>query len=75
MERNAGNIVAMALEDHDRVRIRRFDVVELDIVATGCGEIAFVRCNAEAIYLRFGMLDCARADARESFPEAAGSVG
>lgn len=50
--------------------VGRADVEELNIVIASCCEVSFVRGYAEAIDLRVGMLDCAVANARESFPEA-----
>ena len=67
---DASNVAGMAFESEKRVRVRGFYVVELDCVVAGGGEETLVRGYAETIYLRVGVLDCSRADAGESFPEA-----
>lgn len=48
------------------------DVVEFDGMVPGGGEETLVGGDAEAIYLRIGVLDCAGADAGEGFPESVG---
>lgn len=70
MERNASDIGGVSVESEDSVGIGRFDVVELYGVVAGGGEVALVGRNAEAVYLRVRVGDCAGADAAEGFPEA-----
>ena len=70
MESYARDVICVSLEGQDGGRIGRFDIVELDCVVTGGGEVALVRGDAEAVYLTVRMRDCARADAAERFPEA-----
>lgn len=63
VEGHAGDVVGVAFECEDRVWICGFDVVELDVGVGGGGEEALVGGDAEAVDLRVGVLDCARADA------------
>ena len=63
VERNARDVAGVAVKGEDRVWIRRFDVVELDGVVSCGGEVALVRRDAEAVDLRVGVGDGARADA------------
>lgn len=72
VEGHAGDIALVALEGEDGVGVRRLDVVELDGVVAGGGEVALVGRDAEAVDLRLGVLDGARADAREGLPEPGG---
>ena len=69
VERHAGDVAGVSVECEYWVWVRGADVVELDVVVAGCGEVALVGGDAEAIDLRVGVLDCARADAGERFPE------
>jgi hypothetical protein len=62
VESYACNIAGMTFECENGVRVAGFDVVELDIVVAGRRKVALVGSDAEAIDLRVGMLDCARAD-------------
>ena len=70
MEGDAGDVIGVAFEGDDRVGVGGLDVVEFDVVAACGGEVFLVRRDAEAVYLRFGVLDCAAADPAESFPES-----
>lgn len=64
------DIVRVSVKRHDGVRVCRLDIVEFDIVmACGCQK-AFIGCDAETIHLGIRVLDSARADARQSLPEA-----
>lgn len=74
VERDAGHIAGVSVEGEYCVGVRRFDVVQLDRVVSGGGEVALVGRDAEAVYLRVGVWDCAGADAGQGFPEAGGSV-
>jgi hypothetical protein len=74
VERNAGYVAGVSVEGEDRVGVRGFDVVQLDRVVAGGGEVALVGRDAEAVYLRVGVRDCTGADAGQGFPEAGGSV-
>lgn len=66
----ACDVGGVAVEGEDGVGVGGFDVVELDGVVAGGGEVALVGRDAEAVDLRVGVGDCARADAAERFPEA-----
>jgi hypothetical protein len=70
VEGDAGDVARVTLKGEERVGVGRLDVVELDGVVAGGGEEALVRGDAEAIDLRVWVLNGARTDARESFPEA-----
>jgi hypothetical protein len=48
----AGDVASMTVEGQDGVGICRLDVVELDCVMTGGGEVAFVRRDTQAVDLR-----------------------
>jgi hypothetical protein len=62
VERYTCDVAGVAFEGENRVGVAGLDVVKLDIVVAGCGEVAFVGGDAEAVYLGIGMLDCAGAD-------------
>ena len=70
VEPDAGDIVSVAFEGEHGGWIGGFDVVELDVEMSRRGEEALVRGDAEAVYLTVRVLDRARADAGEGFPEA-----
>lgn len=70
VECDASDVGRMAVKGENGVWVSRLDVVELHRVVTGGGEIAFVRRYAQAIDLRVGVWDGARANARQRFPEA-----
>lgn len=70
MERDASDVASVPFKGEERIWIRGFDVVEFDCVVACGREEAFVGGDAESIYLRVGVLDCAGADAGEGFPEA-----
>lgn len=70
MKCDARNIGRVAVKGKYGVGVGRFDVVELDRVVPSGGEVAFVRRYAQAIDLRVGVWDGARADARKRLPEA-----
>lgn len=55
---HARDIAGMSLESQERVRVRRFNIVELDGVVASGGKVPLVGGYAEAIYLGVGMLDC-----------------
>jgi hypothetical protein len=70
VEGDARDVVRVALECENGVRVRRFDVVEFDRVVAGGCQVAFVGGDAKAIDLGVRVWNCARADAGERFPEA-----
>lgn len=70
VEGNTGNIVGVTLEGHDGIRIRGLNVKEFDIVMARSSKKALVGSNAQAVHLRVGVLNGARADSRESLPKA-----
>lgn len=70
VERDAGDVARVAVEGEYGVGVRGADVVKLDIVVSGGGEIALVGGDAETIDLGVRVLDCAGADAGKGFPEA-----
>lgn len=63
VEGDAGDVACVTLEGEQRVRIGRLDIKELDRVVAGGGEEALVGRDAQAVDLRVGVLDRARADA------------
>lgn len=69
VERNPSDVVGMTLEGQNWVRIRRFDIIELDAMMTSSCEESLVWRDAEAVDLRVRMLDGTRADSRKSLPE------
>lgn len=69
MKRNPRDIIRVTFKGHHRVRVGGFDVEEFDIGVARCGEVAFVRGNAQTVDLGVGMLEGARTDSREGFPE------
>lgn len=69
VECDAGDVGRVPVEGQDGVWVGRLDVVELDRVVAGGGEVALVRRDAEAVHLRVGVGDGAGADAAEGFPE------
>lgn len=70
VECDARDVGRVTVEGEDGVGVRRFDIVELDGMMAGRGEVALVGRDAEAVYLGVGVWDGARADAAESFPES-----
>ena len=74
MESDPCDIACVSIKFCDGLRICGADVVELDIVITGSGQHSLVRRDAKAIYLGVRMLNSARANARERFPEANGVI-
>jgi hypothetical protein len=63
VERHAGDVARVPVECEDRVWVCGLDVVELDGVVAGGGEVALVGRDAEAVYLRIWVGDCARTNA------------
>lgn len=63
VERDTCDVAGVAVESEDRVGVRGFDVVELDGVVPCGGEVALIGRDAEAVDLRVGVGDGARADA------------
>jgi hypothetical protein len=51
VECDAGNIVRVAFEGHDRIRVGGLDIVESDDMATSSSEEFLVGSDAEAVYL------------------------
>jgi hypothetical protein len=74
VEGDACDVGRVAVKGQDRIRIRRLDVVELDRVVAGGGEVALVGRDAETVHLRVGVGDSAGADAAEGFPETLGGL-
>ena len=72
VEGYAGDVAHVALEGEDGIGVRRLDVVELNSVVARGGEVALVGRDAEAVDLRFWVLDRSGADAREGLPEPGG---
>ncbi len=70
MERDARDVGRVPVKGEDGVGVGRLDVVELDGVVAGGGEVALVGRDAEPVDLRVGVGDGAGADAGEGFPEA-----
>jgi len=64
VEGDPRDVAGVAFECEERVRVGGFYVVELNGVVAGGGEVALIGGDAEAIDLRVGVLDCARADSR-----------
>lgn len=71
VEGDAGDVARVALKRQQRARVGRLDVVELDGLVAGGGEVALVGRDAQAVDLRVGVLDRAGADAGERLPEPA----
>lgn len=69
VEGDAGDVARVALKGQQRTWVGRLDVVKLDRLVAGCGEVSLVGGDAEAVDLRVGVLDRAGADAGEGFPE------
>jgi hypothetical protein len=68
---DAGDVTGVSVEGENRIGVGALDVVELDRVVPRRGKVALVGRDAEAVYLRVGVGDCAGADAGEGFPETA----
>lgn len=69
MEPHAGDIISVTLELQYRIGIRGFYIVEPHCEMTGRREEPLVGGDTEPVDLRVGMLNCARADTGECFPE------
>ena len=69
MKCDACDIIRVTLKGHHRVRVGGFDVEEFDIGVACRGEVAFVGGDAETVDLGVGVLEGARTDAGEGFPE------
>lgn len=70
MKRDTGNVRSVAVKGKDRIRVGRFDVVELYSVVASGSEVALVRRYAKTIDLRVWVRDGAGADSRQRFPES-----
>jgi len=57
---DACDVAGMPLESQQWVRVRGFDIVELDGVMTSGGKVSFVGGDAEAVDLGIRMLNCTR---------------
>ena len=57
MERDTGDVGGVTVEGEDRIRVRGFDVVKLDRVVTGGGEVSLVGRDAKAVDLGVGVRD------------------
>ena len=53
MKRHAGDVAAVAIEGEDWVGVRGADVIELHILISRRGQVAFIRGDAESVDLRF----------------------
>jgi len=63
MEGYARNVVGVTFEGQERIRIRGFDIVELDRMVAGSCKKTLVWRNAQAVNLRVRVLYGPRADA------------
>jgi hypothetical protein len=70
MECDSSNIIRVAFKGHHWVRVGGLDVEEFDIGVACCGKVAFVGGDAETVDLGIGVLEGARTDAGEGFPES-----
>lgn len=70
VECDAGDVAGVALEGQQWVWVGGLDIKELHGVVAGRGKVALVGGDAEAVDLRVWVLDGARADAGERFPES-----
>lgn len=70
MEGDSSDVVGVALECHQRIRVTRLGVKQLDIVVAGDGEEFLVGGDAEPVDLRVRVLDGAGTNARQGLPEA-----
>lgn len=64
MESHASDVVRVAVKGHDVIRVRRLDIVELDIMMARRCQKALIGGDTETIHLGIRMLDCAGTDAR-----------
>lgn len=69
VECDAGDVARVALEGHERVRVRALDVEQLHRVVARRREEPLVGRDAQAVHLRVRVLDRPRADAGEGLPE------
>jgi hypothetical protein len=69
VECDAGNIVGVTFEGHDRIGVRGLDIVQSDDMAASSSEKFLVGSDAEPVYLGFRVLNGTGANARESLPE------
>lgn len=67
---DASDVVGVAFEGEDWIRVCGFYIVELDVGVGGSGEKTLVRADAETVDLTVRVLDCAGADTGEGFPES-----
>lgn len=70
MKSDAGDVVGVAFEGEDWIRICGFNIVELHVGVGGGSEETLIGRDAEAVDLAVWVLDCAGTDAGESFPES-----
>ena len=70
MEGYACDVPGVAFERKQGVRVRRFDIVELDGVVAGRGQESLVWGDAQSIDLRIWVLYGSRADSGEGLPES-----
>lgn len=66
---NSSDISRVTLKVEERIRVCRFDIVKLHRVVAGSREESLVGGDGQSVDLRIRMLDCARANSRQSFPE------
>jgi hypothetical protein len=74
MERNASDVTSVTVEGEDGIGVRGLDVVELDRVMTGSGQITLVWRDTQPVDLRIWMRDGPGAYAGQRFPEPLGPV-
>jgi hypothetical protein len=69
---DAGDVARVPVEGEDSVRVRGLDIVELDGVVPGGGQVTLVRRNAQAVHLGIWVGNRPGTYPRERFPEAEG---
>lgn len=70
VECDARDIRRMSVKDEDSIWVGGFDIVELDRVVAGGGEVAFVGRYGQTIDLRIRVWNGTGADTRKRLPEA-----
>jgi hypothetical protein len=72
MKSHSSDVIGVALELEDGIRVRRLDVVEAHCGVTRRRKKPLVRGDAKPINLRVSMLNCSRADAGKRLPKPIG---
>lgn len=70
MECDTGDVGGVTVEGEDRIGIRGLDVVKLDRMVTGGGEVSLVGRDAKAVDLGVWVWDSPGAYTGERFPES-----